>query len=382
MAFDQTRQNRSQDDYWTESPDTGQDPVGPSPYDTVAGYYQNYLGRSGGADEINSWISGTGGNLDAIRQGIQNSEEAKKRAAPPPSGPAPNAQTGDANRQRVLDALKSVNSTDDPEYWLRVIGNDPNGYGSAWDYWLDRIRRGDGSELVRNGSLQKFQDGGGSAGGGSSSSGPAPFVDFSQYFQPNRIPGGILQDAPGFSKDLVDQLTARAKQSLNIDPKTDPIIRPQVDTANATMQRQRRSYLNDLAESSNPYQTGAQNTAATQTAEAVGQNTASLESQLVQNELNARRQEIQSALEQEGNLLTTDQYLSLQRELNAVNAGLQQQAQAQNYNLGLGNLNLGWGNLGLGYGQLQSNNDQFAANYNLNATDRANYWDWLRRGGH
>ena len=60
----------------------------------------------------------------------------------------------------IDETLRSVNSTDDPAYWRKVIAADPNGNGSARDYWIDRIRRGDGSALVRSGQLQKFQDGG------------------------------------------------------------------------------------------------------------------------------------------------------------------------------------------------------------------------------
>ena len=63
--------------------------------------------------------------------------------------------------QWIDNELKSVNSTDDPNYWYKVIAqhgdtNNP----AAMDYWKDRIRRGDGSSLVASGQLQKFQDSG------------------------------------------------------------------------------------------------------------------------------------------------------------------------------------------------------------------------------
>lgn len=60
--------------------------------------------------------------------------------------------------------LSEVQSSDDPNYWRTQIANDPKvlaGDQSAIAYWQDRIRRGDGSMLVKNGQLQKFQDGGG-----------------------------------------------------------------------------------------------------------------------------------------------------------------------------------------------------------------------------
>jgi hypothetical protein len=65
----------------------------------------------------------------------------------------------DPNMQRILSALAAVKSTDDPNYWYQKISSDPNGFGSAWNYWADRINRGDGSSLVANGTLQKFNDG-------------------------------------------------------------------------------------------------------------------------------------------------------------------------------------------------------------------------------
>lgn len=80
----------------------------------------------------------------------------------PPAAPPANP------RQWIDDALNAVKSTDSRDYWYKAIGdrNDIEN-ASARDYWIDRINRGDGSELVRTGKLQKFQDGP-SSGPGSS----------------------------------------------------------------------------------------------------------------------------------------------------------------------------------------------------------------------
>jgi len=136
-----------------------------SPYDTVAHFYDNALGRAGSADEINGWLTGTQGNIGAIQQGIYGSPEAQQYSQKLSQPNAAGAAAADPYAW-VDEALRSVNSTDDPAYWRRVIGADPNGSGSARDYWLDRIRRGDGSALVANGSLQRFQDTPGGGGGG------------------------------------------------------------------------------------------------------------------------------------------------------------------------------------------------------------------------
>lgn len=224
---------------------------------------------------------------------------------------------------------------------------------------------------------------GGSSGGGSSTSQSVPVnpnqvvqsanTIYQGSFQPG-ISGGIVPNPQGVSQDLIDQLMNRAKQSLAIDPTTDPIIHPQVDAAAATQERSRRNYLNDLAESSNPYSTGALNTAGTQTAEAAGQNVSALQSQLVQNELGSRRQEIAGALNSMAGLLTADQQLSLQRQLDSVNAALAQQQLSQSNNQWLGDL-------AYRYAALGSQNDQFANTFGLNLANQANYWDWIRSGG-
>lgn len=65
----------------------------------------------------------------------------------------------------ITQALQSVQSTDDPAYWQKVIaehGDTNNPQAQA--YWIDRIRRGDGSALVKSGQLSPVSDGGGGNG--------------------------------------------------------------------------------------------------------------------------------------------------------------------------------------------------------------------------
>lgn len=73
----------------------------------------------------------------------------------------------------VNSQLTSAQSTDDPNYWLTHINSDPNVQNpatrdSALAYWAGRIAQGDGALGVRQGTIQKFQDG--SVAG----TGPAP----------------------------------------------------------------------------------------------------------------------------------------------------------------------------------------------------------------
>lgn len=83
----------------------------------------------------------------------------------------------------VSSQLASAQSTDDPGYWKSHIDSDPNVQNpatrdSALAYWAGRIAQGDGALAVRNGTKQKFQDGG---GGGAAN----PYAS-----QPGGNPGG------------------------------------------------------------------------------------------------------------------------------------------------------------------------------------------------
>jgi hypothetical protein len=126
----------------------------------ITGLYQQYLGRPPSQAEYQGWISGQYGATDlaGITQQIASSGEAQARGG--------TTGGGTDLRSRIAKALSDAGSTDDPEYWYQKISADPNGAGSAWNYWLDRINRGDGAAGVRNGTVQRFQDSGGGATGG------------------------------------------------------------------------------------------------------------------------------------------------------------------------------------------------------------------------
>jgi hypothetical protein len=107
----------------------------------------------------------------------------------------------------------------------------------------------------------------------------------------------------------------RANQSLNIDPN-DPVMKQQMDAYNAQNTRAERDYLSGVAEKGGP---NANITAETRAAaEKVGQLGGQFEGQLMQNELNARRQEIQSALSGAAGFLTQEQQMQLQEEMAAL----------------------------------------------------------------
>lgn len=369
--------------------------------------YQKYLGRSASDSDIQSWI----GN-DQFEQGIMGSPEAKAYAAKQNGGSTPTGGTNygsygniggfdqsrlnDPNDQSgkyvfsrwILDQtggtgqgvtpamiqqfvashpnweINPNSSPNDPQ--IRIKPGDPS-LGSKTSYWQDVIQDSGpgGKNLMQFSNIvgdpskgyapynPNDPNSGGTAPGAGGGGG---LITTGGLFGGNGVAPGIGSNSSSNQMDaLIKQLIDRSHQSLSIDPSTDPTIRPQVEAYSAQQERSRRNYLNDLAESSNPYATGAQNTAATQTSEAAGQATGALQSQLTQNELTARRTEIQNALSEEGSLLTADQQLALQKELGYLNAALQQQ-------------------------QITNANDQFNSQLGLNATNQSNYWDAIRSG--
>lgn len=170
-------------------------------------------------------------------------------------------------------------------------------------------------------------------------------------------PSGIPNPGAPLAKDprsdqLVNLLMGRAQQGLNISPD-DPIIKNQVDAFNANDQRAQRSYLAQSAEKGGP----------NANTEAIGRSLAEhgaqvggqLQATLMGNELSARRQEIQQALQESGNLLTSDQQMQLQHELGLIDANLRQQG-------------------------ITSGNDQFLANLGLQTQNQSNYWGALNSG--
>lgn len=142
----------------------------PAGYGDVQGYYQKYLGRAANADDPNKWLSGAygyGTDLGSIENAIKSSDEAQAYAKAQGGGAAGGGgqpSGGGDLMSRIQQQLAYAKSSDDPNYWYQKISGDPNGGGSAWQYWQDRINRGNGAQL----GLPLYNDtpAGGGAGGG------------------------------------------------------------------------------------------------------------------------------------------------------------------------------------------------------------------------
>jgi hypothetical protein len=186
-----------------------------------------------------------------------------------------------------------------------------------------------------------------------------------QWTAPAAAPAAPAATNPQRS-ELYNLLKSRATQSLQIDPN-DPNIAAQTDAYRAEQTRGARNTIADLAEKLGP---NANLTGETRMAnERAGQATANLRSTLVGREQDAKRQEIQSAIEGMMQAGQFEDAQALQLILAQMDAGFKSRS-----------LDLQQQGLGQDWKKALLQNDQFTSQLGLNAEDRASYWDSVRRG--
>lgn len=150
-------------------------------------------------------LVGNGGQFSTGQDGLPRDGGANIN--PPVPGGSPKPPSG--NTDWISQSLSDAQSTDDPDYWRRVIAADPKvaaGDQSAIDYWKMRIAQGDGAAKTRSGQQQPY--GGSSYGGGASGTPGGGFGSLTQSY--NTDPAA-LQANPGY-KFMFDQ-GQRAVQS-------------------------------------------------------------------------------------------------------------------------------------------------------------------------
>jgi hypothetical protein len=125
--------------------------------------------------------------------------------------------------------------------------------------------------------------------------------NFGQWNQPNPSRDALFQ-----------QLMARATQGTAVNAN-DPNIRQQVDPAVAQMERAKRNYLGDMAEKAGPLGNIAGETRMAN--ERFGQHAGLFEGEIIGREIQAKRDEIESALQMAIGMGNHDMALQLQRQL-------------------------------------------------------------------
>ena len=128
------------------------------------------------------------------------------------------------------------------------------------------------------------------------------------------------------TQQMLDMLVSRMSQSEDVDPN-DPSIRNRTDMFQSRQDRARQGFLREQAEASGPY--GNLNSERRNSAEQVGQNTSAFEQTLIDQELTARRAEIQNAMAQTQSYATEQQRQAMQKELADLDRALAQSQMAQ-----------------------------------------------------
>lgn len=305
--------------------------AGPS-YEDVNSGYQQYLGRSASQDEYGNWANGTYGatDLQGILGQIQNSGEAQAhRGAQGGAG-----GTGTGLNSRIDAALQAAGSTDDPSYWYGKIGGDPNGGGSAWNYWLDRINRGDGSKYIRDGSMQRFQDTPGATPNAGNNWSRAPQVG--QAGGSGAASSGVAYHNPmiPYITQMLQSLIGRDQQPIGMDsPEVNPALAAYKGNRSNALAEQRNALAERAAApGGSGTNSGAFDAATNAAQEKAGQDTASFGGNLIYNANQQRQQQLQSMLALATSLGLGDQAQQIQDEMNKLNLGY-------NYTALEGNLN-------------------------------------------
>lgn len=196
------------------------------------------------------------------------------------------------------------------------------------------------------------------------------------------------------NSELWTMLMGRAKQGLEVG-RDNANVRGQADAYSAQEERARRMGLTDAAESSSPYNTGYSSGLQRLSAAQMGQRVGAMEAQLIGKEIQARRDEIQNALTEMGDLLTDQQKMSLEMKLNELDNATQRYGIDQSTALGRERLNSDdaqwraqlaqrgqeWsGDNAYRYDKMGMENNQFLDDLGFKTADRQSYWDWIRRG--
>jgi len=159
---------------------------------------------------------------------------------------------------------------------------------------------------------------------------------------------------PAAQSALMQALMARLTQN-KVPGKDDPTIREASDRFAAQQERARRLSESEAAERLSAKRLGSSGVMDVErrmASERAGEASGAFESQLVLREIDARRQEIQQAIQSLQGIISQDQMMALQRELANLNAALDRERLASS--------------TGLGYAQLAQQASQFGDTMGLN----------------
>ena len=219
--------------------------------------------------------------------------------------------------------------------------------------------------------------------------------------QPNDSWGtpGVAGGPPGgnYKSSLKEQLYSRANQSMDIDPNN-PVMKAQMDAFNAQQDRATNQAMSQAAEEAAARglgNSGALENEKRLAQERAGFNSAQFQGQLMQQELTSRREEVQNALEQMGNILSDEEKLALTKEMHDIDSAIERtktENQNSQYYAGLSSQEriaanrlaqewvLGQQGFDIDWARLAQGDQQFADALGFRLGDRQPYYDTIRGG--
>lgn len=218
------------------------------------------------------------------------------------------------NREQWRDQWMSSGqmSQDQMQQKLTAMGATPTGRGDTWTTpYGETYDLGIGYKTGNPTAGWTAVDGSGGSGAGGSSGGAGGGTGGA---------GGSGGPGAGAGGDLWSFLMNQMNQSKQVSAQ-DPIIANQRNAFNAQTTRAGNEYLRQQAEQAGPQGNLAQERR--MVAEKAGQAGGQFEAQLMQQELTARRQEIQQALSGALGYLTDQQKMALTRQLAEMDNALQ-----------------------------------------------------------
>lgn len=132
---------------------------------------------------------------------------------------------------------------------------------------------------------------------------------------------GFNTSVNGQSNTLLDLLMKRAGASETVDPN-DPIIQAQTDAFRGEGVQARRDFLSAQAEGAGPY--GNQRSEERRSAEELGKSVGGFRAQAMQQELSAKRAQIEHALSGAAGFITEQQRMQLQNQLTRLQLAQQE----------------------------------------------------------
>lgn len=238
----------------------------------------------------------------------------------PPVGAAGTYQPKSPNDplwKRVQSALaSSKHPTDDPNYWYDKISGDPNGAGSAWDYWVGLMNDQGGDNGASPGPTSPGSPAPAGGGGGAAS---APDTSALSSFLMNWLTGQSTQQT-GAQTALLQRLLSQADELSKPVTADDPNIKAASDAYHGTVARSVSDYRTRAAERAHAegVGTGAFDAQIGNAEMGAGRAEANFTTGMMHDTLMSNRTQLANMLEQARSLLSAQDAADIQSRIAAI----------------------------------------------------------------